>query len=916
MLLKKLPLLAALFAATAAFSSSSQASERTRDQINDGWKFALGHATDKQKDFGHGLGYFSYLAKTGFGDGAASPSFDDRAWREISIPHDWAVEAEFSPDASYSHGFKAIGPGFPESSVGWYRRELDISEDDLGKRIRIEFDGIYRDAAVFVNGFFVGQEPSGFVSQSYDITEYLNYGGKNVVAVRADAYMEEGWYYEGAGIYRHAYLLKTAPVHVARYGTYVTTEVEKNKAAVSVETKVANDSDSAATVSVFQSILDNKGKEVAKAESLSIEVGAGKSGVVSQDLMLKKPKLWDLDSPNLYTMLTQVKDSEGELIDEYRTSFGVRTIRFDPNEGFFLNGRSVKLKGSNNHQDHAGVGAAMSDAMQDFRIKALKDMGSNAYRVSHHHASPALLESCDRLGMLVIDETRLMGINEYHFDQLEHLILRDRNHPSVIVWSVGNEEWGIEGNIFGARIAKRMQDFVHRLDPTRVVTAAVSGGWGGISSTIEAFGVNYIKHGDVDQQHEDYPDQIIIGTEETTTQQTRGIYFEDAALAHQHPKENGSSGGNAELGWKFYDERDYTAGVFFWTGFDYRGEPTPYEWPAVLSQFGILDNCGFPKDGYYYLKSWWSDEPVLHIFPHWNWPGKEGETIEVRAHSNYEEVELFVNGESQGRKEMPHNGHLAWDVEYAPGELLAKGYTDGKVVAEKRVRTTGESAAFALEPDRSEIKANGQDISVITLSVLDERGDVVPTADDLAFFTIEGPGEIIGVGNGNPSSLEPDQYNESVEKIKVGEWVGPKASITDQPVVFETTFDSPELEKGQSARMLLNPVGKDLKLTLNGKLLDNALFDEAVPVESLDLKASGNVLKMEAMPFDEWGAREDVQTLSPLAFAITTPAEQYKRKAFNGLAQIIVQSTGEAGEIVLKAEGEGLEAVSLIISAH
>ncbi len=914
---QKSPILFAALCVVSSFFHLAQASERVRIQIDDGWRFALGHATDKEKDFGHGLSYFSYLAKTGYGDGAASDVFDDRAWRQVTLPHDWAVEADFDPKASFSHGFKTIGPGFPESSVGWYRRELEISEDDLGKRIRIEFDGIYRDAAIFVNGFFVGQERSGFVAQSYDISEYLNYGGRNVVAVRADAYMEEGWYYEGAGIYRHAYLLKTDPLHVARYGTFVKTEIAGDRALVTVDTTVANDGAGAARLSLTQTIVDAAGGVVVESKPVLVDVAAGGTSEHSVSLSVANPSLWDLDSPSLYTMVTRLSKEDGEVVDAYETTFGIRDIRFDPNHGFFLNGRSVKLKGSNNHQDHAGVGTALPDAMQDFRLRKLKEMGMNAYRVSHHHASPALLEACDRIGMLVIDETRLMGINEYHLDQLEHLILSGRNHPSVILWSVGNEEWGIEGNILGARIAQRMQDFAHRLDPTRRVTAAVSGGWGGISSVIEAFGVNYIKHGDVDQQHRDYPEQIILGTEETTTQQTRGIYFEDAALAHQPPRENGSSGGNAESGWRFYAERDYAAGVFFWTGFDYRGEPIPYEWPAVLSQFGILDTCGFPKDGYYYLKSWWTDEPVLHVFPHWNWPGKEGETIEVRAHSNFDEVELFVNGVSQGRKAMPRNDHLAWEVEYQPGELLARGYKDGELAMEKVVRTTGDSAAFELEADRKVIEADGTDVSVITLRVLDERGDVVPTADDLAWFSISGPGKIIGVGNGNPSSLEPDQFHGSYSSITLGEaWQAPEAWETDKPLVFEARFAAPDLGEEGSAYLLLNAIGKDLVITLNGKRLSSDLVARRTPLETLELKPEGNVLKMTAEHFDEWAAREDVSKNFPASIAVETPAEQYRRKAFNGLAQVIVQSTGEAGTIVLRAEGEGLKSASVEIGAE
>lgn len=903
----------------ACLLSPSLGHARERLSIDDGWRFALGHATDKDADFGFAKGYFSYLAKTGFGDGPADPSFEDRAWRELDLPHDWAPEMGFSENASYSHGFKKVGPGFPENSVGWYRKSLYIPEEDFGKRIYLEFNGVYRDAAVFVNGFFVGQETSGFTSPSYDITEYLTYGDENVVAVRADASMEEGWYYEGAGIYRHAYLLKTDPLHVERFGTYVTTALGERGAEVAVETRVTNDGRNEEAYFLKQRVVDADGKTVANARQKAQRLAAGETSVGTMELSVKEPRLWDLDTPYLYTLITEVVSKEGVVKDQYETPFGIREIRFDPNEGFFLNGKSVKLKGTNNHHDHAGVGAGMPDALKEFRIRKLKEMGSNAYRVSHHPASPALLEICDRLGMLVIDETRLMGINDYHLDQLEHMIRRDRNHPSVIIWSVGNEEWAIEGNILGARIAERMQDFAKRLDPTRPTTAAISGGWGGISTTIDVMGVNYIKHGDVDKQHRDYPNQIIVGTEETTTQQTRGIYFENAALAHQHPREDGSSGGNAESGWQFYAERDYAAGVFYWTGFDYRGEPTPYGWPAVLSQFGILDNCGFPKDGYYYLKSWWSDEPVLHLFPHWNWPGREGQEIEVRAHSNYDEVELFVNGVSQGRKAMPENDHLAWNVVYEPGELKAIGYRGGKKMEETVVRTTGKPAAVELLADRSEIAADGNDVSVVTVRILDGRGDVSPVADNKVWFSVEGPGRIIGVGNGNPSSHEPDQFLPDYWSEQVGSWTPPPASDAETPVSFEAKFDKPTVPEGGKVRLLLRAIGRDQTATLNGKTLYvNVTEDEAAAefdISDIELLDTGNVLRIEAKPFRDWGKREEVAAFPPASFAFKSPAEQYRRQAFNGLAQVILQSSGEAGEIVLKAESEGLEPAILRVAA-
>ena len=907
-----LPLVAFALVATTAHA------QRERISLDQDWAFALGHATDKDLDFGHAKGYFSYLAKTGFGDGPAHPSFDDRGWRRLDLPHDWAAEAGFSPDASYSHGFKAIGPGFPASSVGWYRRSFHIPESDLGRRIRIEFDGVFRDAAVFVNGFFVGQEPSGFISASYDITEYLNFGGENTIAVRADASMEEGWYYEGAGIYRHVYLLKTDPLHVARYGTFVTTTQYPGNAQVTVATTIENESLSTRSYRRLQRLYGPDGQLVAESRSKPASLAPGASAESSETLRVKNPQLWDLDSPHRYRLVTDIETADGKLADRYETLFGIRDIRFDPNKGFFLNGRHVKLKGTNNHQNHAGVGTAIPDALQDWRIRQLKSMGSNAYRAAHHPASPALLEACDRLGMLVINENRLMGINDYHLGQLESMIRRDRNHPSIILWSIGNEEWGIEGNIKGARITTLMQAFAQRLDPTRRIVAAVSGGWGGISTAIEVFGVNYIRHGDTDKQHREFPQQIIVGTEETTTQATRGIYVEDASLAHQPPREDGSSGGNAESGWRHYAERDYAAGIYYWTGFDYRGEPTPYTGPAVLSQFGIHDSCGFPKDSYHDLKSWWTDEPTLHIVPHWNWAGREGQPIEVRAHSNCDEVELFLNGTSLGRQSMPRNDHLAWTVPYQPGELLAQGYKNGQPTLVTRVATTGAPAAIELNPDRPAIAHDRRDLAVVTVAIKDAAGRIVPTADTLVHFSLSGPGRIIGVGNGNPSSHEPDQFHGSVSVERLGPWSAPNAADRSTPVRFEATFDLPDGLDPARAQLLLSALGDNQTVTLNGAILyQNATPADArraIPIAELTLKPAGNTLRIDATPYEDWGKRDSIAQLHPAAQRNETPAPPYQRRAFNGLAQVIVQSLDAPGTITLTATAESLPTTTLQIA--
>lgn len=916
-----------LILASLAISCAVQADSRERTSIDDNWRFALGHATDVTKDFNHGTGYFSYLAKTGFGDGPAAANFDDRSWRLVNIPHDWAVEMPFDARASHSHGYKAVGPGFPQNSVGWYRRHFSVPASDLGRRIRVEFDGIQRSSRVFVNGFLVGEEIYGNLSQSYDISAYLNYGGDNVISVRADVYTEAGWYYEGAGIYRHAYLLKTFPVHVATDGTAVITEVSDDQARVNITTDIISEQEDTVIAELppvdvisTQSIIDAAGNTVA---SVSADIGPLNSGQkisVKDKLVLKNPQLWSLNNPVMYKLVTTLKDSAGKQLDSYETPFGIRTIRFDPNEGFFLNGEHIKLKGSNNHEDHAGVGVATPDSLLAFRLQALKDMGMNAYRTSHAPASPALLDLADRMGILVIDENRLMGINDLHLNAVARMIKRDRNHPSIILWSLGNEEWGIEGNVKGARIATTMQNFARRLDPSRLNTVAISGGWGGISSTIGVAGVNYIKQANTDRQHKNFPWQAMVGTEETTTQQTRGIYFEDKARAHLPPTEDGSSGGNAESGWQYYAARPYLAGLFYWTGFDYRGEPTPYEFPAIASQFGILDTCGFPKDGYYYLKSWWTDEPVLKITPHWNWQGREGQLIDVRVYSNAEEVELSLNGKSLGKKPMPVNGHLEWQVSYTQGELVARGYRKGKQIAIDRVATTGKAKRIQLQPHKTRIQADGRAVAVYTVSLLDDKGRVVPTADNNVHFTMKGPGKIIGVGNGDPSSLEPDVFVESTSGYSLrGEWQPPKASEISAPVIFELTFDRPVVPAGSSAWLMLRGLGKSQTAVLNGKLLYKDFGPEKadieIPINDKTLKAKGNKLRIDAIPYDDWGQRESVAQVSPLSVRTYTPAAAWQRKAFNGLAQVIVQSTGAPGTISLVAKSEGMKTTESDVKA-
>ena len=732
-------------------------------RLDDGWKFAFGNAADPKKDFGCGTEYFNYLTKANsiHNEGPYAANFNDSTWQEVKVPHDWVTILPYADVASHSHGYKTVGYKYPETSVGWYRKTINIPACDLGKHIALQFDGIFRNARVWFNGFYMGTEPSGYATQVYDVTEYVNYGGDNLICVRADATLEEGWFYEGAGIYRDAWLMKSAAVGVAPFGTFVYADLKQpyDKVTIYVETEVNNHSLTTQQCEVSHRLLDADGREVAKSESSTIMLKA-KQTLNSQllTLNLNTPHLWSPDDPYLYKVETTVK-VDGRVTDVYETTTGIRDIEFDADRGFLLNGQPLKLKGVNMHQDHAGVGAAIPDALQAWRIKQLKKMGCNAYRASHNPMTPALLDICDREGILVIDENRLTGINEEHLRLLERMIKRDRNHPSVILWSNGNEEWGMENTIQGTRIAAAMREYTHLLDPTRHSTIANAGGREMVKG-LDVVGFNYIVQNDVDNQKKNNPTWKIVGTEETTGCGTRGWYFKDEKYPGRMVSLNRTMEQNyeniIERGWKFYDERPWAAGLFYWTGFDYRGEPNPLSYPAHDSEFGILDYCGFPKDEAYYLKSWWTDEPVLHIFPHWNLQGHEGEEVEVWAYSNCDEVELTVNGKKLGRQPMPRNGHLKWKAVYQPGRVEATGYKNGRRILTKTIETTKAAAKVVLKADRHQIAADGQDMAIVNIELHDQKGRFVPNACPVLTFCLEGDANIIGCGNGDPSYLGSD----------------------------------------------------------------------------------------------------------------------------------------------------------------
>jgi len=740
--------------------SGSAAALAPREQLlfDFGWKFQFGNGVDPARDLGFGFGQGDF-AKTGefeFSKG----KFDDSKWRTLNLPHDWAVELPFVNDKEQnSHGFKPIGRRYPETSVGWYRREFEIPAGDAGKRIAVEFDGAFRDVILFVNGCFIGRNNNGYAPFRFDLTDFLSYGAKNYIVARVDASFGDGWFYEGAGIYRHVWLTKTDALHLGKWESTVRTVVSGDSAILTLATLVENQGKQAENAKLSWQILDAAGKAVATAEAQAQSIAANGSATFSATAQLANPALWSVDAPNLYSAIVTV-ESNGKPRDAERVSFGVRTAVFDADKGFILNGKSLKIQGTCNHQDHAGVGAAVPDRLQVFRMAVLKQMGCNAVRTSHNMPTPEWVEACDRMGVMMMCETRQMSSNPEGLAQLEAMVKRYRNSPSIILWSIGNEEWQLQSDMAeqGAKIGATMVERCHELDPTRVVSAAVNGdNQKGLSDALDIIGFNYGLNRP-DGYHKEHPKRPIYGSETSSAISTRGMYTTDP-LRNLVNDYNGvvTWGETAEEWWKFYGTRDWEAGGFAWTGFDYRGEPTPYGWPSINSQFGIVDMCGFPKDTFFYYKAWWGKEPSLHLFPHWNFEGREGDMIPVWVYSNLDEVELFVNGQSQGSQKVPHLGHVEWKVKYEPGSIEARGSNDGKVVISEKRETTGPTVAIRLTADRMEIDADGEDLAILKVEALDKEGRAVPTAGNLIGFHISGEGKLIGVGNGDPNCQESDK---------------------------------------------------------------------------------------------------------------------------------------------------------------
>jgi beta-galactosidase len=748
------------FLFSTVISLCSYGQQRKHVNFDEGWKFHFGNASDPSKDFNYGIA--TIFSKTGAAPGTAiDPRFKDADWRSLDLPHDWAVELPFVNSTSFdvlAHGYKPVGGLYPETSIGWYRKHFSVEKKDSGQRFQIQFDGVFRDAEFWINGFYLGNNKSGYVGVAYDVTNYLNYSRENVLVVRVNATQYEGWFYEGAGIYRHTWLNQYDNLHVAPNGIFVYASVDEKRTTVTVETTVENENLGAADFQLSCFVADRNGNRVSTIQQQAGSLEANGNSTIKMDLSVISPHLWSLENPYLYRIVSVVR-RKGKTVDSIAQRFGIRSVVIT-SKGLLLNGKHVKIHGVNNHQDHAGVGSALPDYLQYYRIRLLKEMGANAYRTSHNAPTPELLEACDSLGMLVLDEQRLLNSSPEYLDQFDRLLKRDRSHPSVFLWSIGNEEGWVQTTPVGKKIAESLLAKQKELDPTRVSTYAADVGnvFNGINEVIPVRGFNYRQFAVADY-HRDHPAQPLLGTEMGSTVTTRGIYEKDSIHAYVPDQDITAPwwASTAETWWKLAAPNDYWMGGFVWTGFDYRGEPTPYQWPNINSHFGLMDMCGFPKNIYYYYQSWWTDKDVLHISPHWNWKGKEGQPIDVWVNSNADNVELFLNGRSLGKKDMPRNGHLQWAINYEPGTLAAIAYKKGKKLT-ARVETTGAPYELVLTPYKTTMYADGKDATVMNITVVDKEGREVPDASGLVKFSFTGDAKIIGVGNGDPSSHEPDKY--------------------------------------------------------------------------------------------------------------------------------------------------------------
>lgn len=749
-----------------------------------------------------------WLFHKGAVDGGEKVDVADDGWRTVELPHDWAIEGPFSVTNNCRVG------ALPTFGTGWYRKHFEVPADWAGKRISVEFDGAMSDAHVWVNGVLVGNRPYGYIGFEFDLTPYLNVGGENVIAVRLNPPDLSMRWYPGAGIYRNVRLKVNHPVHIPRWGTFVTTPlVTDEEALVDIATDLVNASKEAVTARLASIVLSPQGEEIGR-EELEVSLGAGAQKTASQNVQFKDPVRWDIDSPELYTLKSQVYVAD-ELVDTFETKFGIRTIEFTPNDGFFLNGRRVQLQGVCMHHDLGPLGAAVNYRATERQMEMMKAMGANSVRTSHNPPSRELVQICDRLGILLVveafDEWKTGKVpngyclwwDEWHEQDMRDVVRRDRNSPSVIMWSLGNEVME-QGQKDGWKYIKRLNEICHDEDRTRPTTAGFNFYpdcfENKLAFYIDVVGMNY-KPGQYAEIKAKYPNMILYGSETASQTSSRGYYELPLSPSFNRASRQVSSydvivgpgwAYAPDIEFHFLKENPFILGEYIWTGFDYLGEPTPYggrdhstkgywndDWPSRSSYFAPVDLCGFPKDRYYLYQSQWTDKPMVHLLPHWNWKGKEGDTIPVFAYTNAEEVELFMNGKSlgkrvkgvdtttfiasfRGHKDKPFESEyrLNWDVPYAPGTLEAVAYTDGKEVARTRRITAGPAHHIKLSVDRATLIADGKDLAFVTVKVVDKNGVVCPRADHQITFEVEGSGKLEAVGNGDATATTSYQCNQ------------------------------------------------------------------------------------------------------------------------------------------------------------
>ncbi|MFY7840979.1 MAG: beta-galactosidase GalA [Lacibacter sp.] len=852
------------FFAIALLVCISTFAQRKQVNIDNNWKFSYGHAANPEKDFNYSIK--TIFSKSGAGAATAiDPKFNDSSWRTLNLPHDWAVELPFSYVDNFdveSHGYKPVGGLFPATSIGWYRKQFKLEKADSGRRFQLQFDGIFRDANVWINGFYLGNNKSGYVGVNYDVTDFLNFDRSNVVVVRVDATQYEGWFYEGAGIYRHVWLNSYPSSHISTDGVFAYANINGNKATLNVETSLINEYGTTGNYSVIAYVTDRAGNKIAASKEQTIALSVLEEKTIKQTIAVNNPTLWSLENPYLYRVIVELKQN-GKVIDQQKLRFGFRTVEIKTN-GVFLNGKHIKIYGTNNHQDHAGVGSALPDYLQYYRIGLLKEMGVNAYRTSHNAPTPELLDACDSLGMLVMDEQRLLNSGAEYMDQFERLVKRDRSRTSVFMWSIGNEEGWIHTNSFGKRIAESFIAKQKQLDPTRTCTYAadLANVYKGVNEVIPVRSFNY-RHFAVADYHKDHPNQPLLGTEMGSTVTTRGALEKDSIRAYVPDQDISAPwwASKAEDWWKLAAPNDFWLGGFIWTGFDYRGEPTPYKWPNINSHFGVMDVCGFPKNIYYYYQSWWTDKDVLHISPHWNhrneW-GQPKKQIDVWVNSNADNVELFLNGKSLGKKDMPRNSHLQWKVEFEPGKLEAVAYKNGRKLTSK-VETTGAPVEVVLTPYKTTMLADGKDATVMNVTVVDREGREVPDANNMIYFKVDGDAKIIGVGNGDPSSHEADKCTDGLWQRSL---FNGKCQVIIQagtkPGIFKVEASANNLFTGSTDVITVDPakagtITIDEKYKLKGEAAKPRVVDQMMGADISFLPE----LEAKGMKFSDKGVTKD-----------------------------------------------------------